>query len=100
MARPIKLVQKHILEVVYNKHMDGVPLSLLIRKYDLKISRPSLSNLVEYCRIRDATSNKDEQQAINNSLYPDWILSEVECVATAKGVKYIGHMPYGYWVSK
>jgi hypothetical protein len=98
MARPIKLVKKQVLEDIYKKYTLGVPLSLLIREYKLSISRPSLANLVSYCKQRDTSIDDNEKHTINDSLYPVWTKDKkASSVITAIGHKYIGQMPLGYW---
>lgn len=96
MARPIKLVKRKVLEEIYKKFKMGVPLSLLIREHSLDLSRPSLAKLISYLTERDE-ADAPTKDIIEDSLYPAWAEKNKRIVVIAKGNKYIGQMPNGYW---
>lgn len=102
MARPIKLIPRHLLKKLFNHYEDGVPITKLVRKYNLDISGPTLDKLLSmYALSRDGLVSLDDREIILNSLFPAWVeegisISDTLCIQPPDW-EYVGSMPYGYW---
>ena len=98
--RPIKLIQFDILKELHSRHKLGVPVTRLIKDWELDISRPSLAKLVEYFDLYHDNHDINIMMIIKASLNPEWLEINCNIVQTQpKHYKYIGEMPLGYWVN-
>lgn len=101
--RPMKLIQFDVLKELHSRHELGVPVTRLIKDYELDISRPSLAKLIEYFDLYQVQYRDYYSYTVNtikSSLNPEWLEKNCNIVQTQpKHYKYIGEMPLGYWVN-
>lgn len=93
---------------VFLRKAYGAALSRIIRDLDLDMSRTALSKLVDYEMLRKydyghlAKDTRDQAMgnAIEQSLFPDWLDESKEQVQeNPDNWYYVGHFPYGKWVN-
>lgn len=89
-----KLIRKDILEEIAKKNTSGVPLSRLIRDYDLDISLPHITKLVNWYK----SANKFD--SVKASLFPEWLKNNGTPIQVQPWEKfrYLGTFPTGCWV--
>lgn len=91
MRRPRKLLSRRMLDAVETALELGVPLTRVIRKYNLSVTYPVVKKLLAY---------KDDPQA-QASLFPEWLDQESDEVQVQPdGWTYSGFFPHGEWVCK
>lgn len=104
MARPYKLIKRAVLEEIQGLHNSGVPLSKLIRDFDLTITNPTLNRLLISLTAATVLSENNSYKhtsTLVKSLFPDWLEgAEGVEVTQPNEWKYIGLMPYGEWLKR
>lgn len=101
MARPMILIKEKLLNEIYNKYKQGVPVLKLIRQYSLgeSITAPTLTKLLSYKIAMETTKNKEIKQSIKTSLFPEWLDANKGNVQTnPKEWYYVSKMPLGEWI--
>lgn len=103
MARPFLLMKQKLLTKLQAESNSGVPITKLIRKYELHITPPTLTKLISYINtmdqvLSDPVASNDAYQLIYNSIFPEWVnLGEDDIVLQPAGWRYTGTMPIGSW---
>lgn len=113
MARPMVLIQQHLLNALWIEHGIGVPVAKLIEKHKLPMARPTLAKLLSYVTAAE-TAPTEVSKLIDASLYPEWLNQPEACYIdlASNGSKafgqcvvqqpptwrYEGKMPLGKWV--
>lgn len=102
MARPMVLMQEDLLNEIWYKHAQGVPVLAVIRQFDLdgKITAPTLTKLLSY-----VTAMQDSSEEVSNliykSLFPVWLTdNEAIIVTNPPDFYYTGKMPLGRWIKR
>lgn len=101
MARPMVLMQEELLNAIWLKHAQGVPVLALIRQYKLDdvITAPTLTKLLSYMKAKTATSN-DVSIIIHKSLFPAWLDNSGRVQTCPTTYYYTGRMPLGKWLRR
>ena len=94
-----KLLHRDTLERIYFRYSMGVPVRKLHRDFNMNISVPVFTKLIEaYEESLDNEQMTSITDTITNSLFPVW-LKNINCVQTQpKQWKYIGKFPLGAWL--
>ena len=108
MARPYILIQQEILMEVTDLHIKGVPVSKLLRDFDLTIAAPTLQRLINYLSIANNSVQDGEKllpnptrDRIYNSLFPEWLDGiDQDEVSQPPDWYYKGTMPLGRWCKR
>lgn len=109
MARPMLLMQRETLNKLWLSHAEGVPISTLIQKHELRITPPTLTKLISYMTALESTTNTKVAKIIDASLFPKWLDEaertdpivgelDVRTVVQPSRYRYEGKMPLGKWV--
>lgn len=101
MSRPMVLMQEGLLELIYDKYVQGVPVLALIRQHNLdgKITAPTLTKLLSYMSAMEK-STSEVAKIIYKSLFPAWLKVHKDTVIATSPINYhyIGKMPLGAWI--
>lgn len=96
-----KLIPQHQLFAIKEKFHSGVPISKLIREYELDISHPHLRKLLFiYIDILNPELNLSHRKALNDSIFPIWLENKLGAVTQPDSWTYEGRFPYGTWEKK
>lgn len=90
-----KLVKKPTLQEITQKYIVGVPVSKLIRQFELDISSPCLIKLIKINLTLDARSGRA-------NLYPVWLDNSEEAphIQTNPDTwSFEGRFPKGRWIA-
>ncbi len=95
-----KLLARDTLELIWLRYTVGVPIQRLRRDFNVELSLPSFTRLVEYYEeSTDQEQNVTITDTIVNSLFPDWLNPECKDVQSQPKLwKYIGKFPVGKWL--
>lgn len=85
--RPRKLITEATLRQMHNEVRLGVPLTKVIRKYKIKLSRPTVRQLLDFYT--------GPTPVIRASLFPAWLKYDGQEAPIA--AIYEGEFPYGAW---
>lgn len=103
MARPMLLIKPEVLEEMYDKFKDGVPVLKLMRIYNLvdALTPPTLAKLLKTVKQYYAMQDDEIRKDIGKSLYPNWIKTSEAIVAyQPSNWYYTGSFPIGKWVKR
>lgn len=103
MARPMVLMQEDLLNEIWYKHAQGVPVLAVIRQFDLdgKITAPTLTKLLSYVTAMESSSDDTVSDIIYASLFPVWLTdNEAIIVTNPPDFYYTGKMPLGRWIKR
>lgn len=107
MARPYILIQQEILTEITELHSKGVPVSKLLRDYELSIASPTLQRLINYLSIANNSLTNDDnlsnptRDRIYASLFPEWLDGiDQDEVSQPPEWYYKGTMPLGEWLQR
>lgn len=89
-----KLLPRQFLKELSAEEALGVPVKLLVRKYQLDLSSVHLGKLIAYYN----TCERVYVESIFRSLYPDWLTTEHVVQVQPKGFMYAGVFPFGEWL--
>jgi hypothetical protein len=94
-----KLLSKDILERIYFRYTMGVPVRKLHRDFNVNMSVPLFTKLIEhYEESLDNEQMTEITDTITNSLFPVWLNTAFQGVQSQpKNWKYIGRFPLGAW---
>lgn len=97
MPRPMLLMQQKELVDMHAKRKEGVPVSRIIKDYELEITHPTLSRLIEYYELY-MQANDEIKPIIFSSLFPEWLSSSTD-ILVKQPTEYVyrGRMPLGQW---
>lgn len=103
MSSAITLIPHSILTYLHLEYSIGVPVTKLIERHKLAISRPTLTNLLKmYSHALSADG--EARSIISMSLFPDWLeklyasSNKTDKVfKQPREYKYNGIMPMGQW---
>lgn len=100
MARPMILIKRETLTHLYFLRNEGVPVSELIRKHNISVTRPTLAKLFTYIDASEKNKrSKKVDEIIFNSMFPKWLNdAEEDVVKQPPEWRYEGRMPLGKWV--
>lgn len=95
--RPRKLINQELLYTLYDKHEEGIPVTRLIRDYNLDVSSQHLKALFKWYSFL-CTSKGSVKDVLSASLFPPWLTmsNKIQEQPTDK-YKYKGFFPYGKW---
>jgi len=97
MARPMILIPKLLLEEIYERYQAGVPTTVLRRKNQLTMSRPTLAKLLAIREKMDKIQDTETHNKIEASIYPEWLYNIKMEIKQPMGWRYRGQFPLGEW---
>ncbi len=104
MARPYILIKQDTLVEIVELHDKGVPISKLIRDFNLSVANPTLQRLISYLNLAIVTSENNQYKTtkiIHKSLFPAWLNDAVGVeVSQPQEWYYKGIMPLGEWLKR
>jgi len=93
-----KLISEHLLAPMLEKFYAGVPVTRLIKDYELEISRPHLRKLLFiYIDILDMNLTEDYRTALRKAIFPQWVQDCSIVMKQPDRWTYIGKFPFGQW---
>lgn len=102
MARPLYCIKEKALISLYEKYSMGIPISKLIKNYNIQVSHPTFTKLLMQYSLLVETKGSDIYDTIYASYFPEWLnYEEYEhdiIVLQPSNWNYIGTYPLGEWV--
>lgn len=100
MPAPMYLIQQPLLTTLAEQAKIGVPVKVLVRKYELDITSPTLSKLIGHMQAYLDCSNPKSKAIIEASLFPNWLMfrDDKQLVRQPPSYKYEGSFPLGKWI--
>lgn len=99
--RERKLIPELLLSILLEEFYSGVPVTKLIAKYKLVISRHHLRKLLYmYVDILDVNQAEFTRTALRNAIFPPWLKNEMFVTTQPDAWIYKGKSPFGSWEEK
>jgi len=93
-----KLIPEEILFAILKDYRVGVPLSKLVKNYDMEISTPHLRKLLFiYIDILDISQDEAYRTNLRNAIFPAWVKYATSAMVQPDRWTYVGKFPFGQW---
>lgn len=95
-----KLIPSGIFYDLFKLAEQGVPLTRIIRDYNLALTSQHLNKLFNYYKLY--LNDPEANRVIYNSLFPKWLYKSTGPVVIQPTNLYVykGYFPYGEWQAK
>ncbi len=99
--RERKLIPELLLSRLLEEFYSGVPVTKLIAKHKLALSRHHLRKLLFlYVDILDVNQAEFTRTALRNAIFPSWLKNKMFVTTQPDAWIYKGKFPFGTWEEK
>jgi hypothetical protein len=91
------LIEPLLLDELSAHYVNEVPITKLIKRYKLNVSRITLTRLIQAYLALKASPDND---VIAKSLFPAFTDDQQGVYRTPPNYKYEGIFPFGYWIKQ